>query len=95
MEDKSQITKVLHKLFDADRLIAQGEWRIKVLTWLSRFFQHKKSFKSLSKQDLLQYLNTLRKPADTDPDQRWTGDNNGFDVRLGCCRCPCARLVLC
>lgn len=41
------------------------EWRIKVLTWLSKFFQHKKSYKSLSKQDILQYLNTLRKSTDT------------------------------
>jgi integrase len=52
------------------------EWRIKVLTWLSKFFQHKKSFKSLSKQDILQYLNTLRKPVSTDPDQRWVGTYN-------------------
>jgi hypothetical protein len=43
------------------------EWRIKVLTWLSKFFEHKKSFKSLGKQDILQYLNTLRKPASAEP----------------------------
>jgi len=52
------------------------EWRIKVLTWLSKFFQHKKSYETMSKQDILQYLNTLRKPIDTDPDQRWIGTYN-------------------
>jgi integrase len=52
------------------------EWRIKVLTWLSKYFQHKKSFKSLNKQDILQYLNTLRKPVSIDPDQRWVGTYN-------------------
>jgi integrase len=52
------------------------EWRIKVLTWLSKHFQHEKSFKTLSKQDILQYLNTLRKPVSLDPDQRWISTYN-------------------
>jgi integrase len=52
------------------------EWRIKVLTWLSDHYEHKKSFKELSKQDILQYLNTLRKPVTVDADQRWIGTYN-------------------
>jgi site-specific recombinase XerD len=52
------------------------EWRIKVLTWLCKYFEHQKSFKSLTKEDILMYLNKLRKPATVDPDQRWIGTYN-------------------
>src|ERR1051326_2770500 len=52
------------------------EWRIKVLTWLSKYFEHQKSFKSLTKEDILLFLNKLRKPVTIDPDQRWIGTYN-------------------
>src|SRR5437867_3070171 len=37
------------------------EGKIKVLIWLSNFYPGK-SFQSMQKNDLLQYLNSLRKP---------------------------------
>ena len=52
------------------------EWKIKVLTWLSAIFRHSKSFRSMTKQDILLYLNTLRKPIEKDPQQRWIGTYN-------------------
>src|SRR5215204_4935843 len=35
--------------------------RIKVLVWLSNFFEDKISFQEMTKQDILNYLNSLRK----------------------------------
>jgi hypothetical protein len=52
------------------------EWKIKALTWLSAFFKHDKSFKSMSKPDLLLYLNSLRHTLEQDPQQRWIGTYN-------------------
>jgi integrase len=58
------------------------EGRIKVLVWLSNFYSNKKSFKDLSKQDILDYLNNLRKPISDDPTQRWIGSYNGRQIIL-------------
>lgn len=52
------------------------EWKIKVLMWLSKAFSHGKSFRSMTKQDVLFHLNHLRKPVDKDPQQRWIGTYN-------------------
>jgi hypothetical protein len=38
------------------------ESRIKVITWLSNFYNNNKSLKKMSKLDILEYLNNLRKP---------------------------------
>jgi len=52
------------------------ESKIKVLIWLSNF--HKgKNFMDMTKQDILGYLNSLRKPSDEDPSHRWVGSYNG------------------
>src|SRR5438132_13607214 len=48
------------------------EWKIKVLVWLSRHLAHE-SFKQMSKQDILSFLNKLRKPESADPSHKWTG----------------------
>jgi hypothetical protein len=47
------------------------EGRIKILVWLSAFHENKISFSEMSKQDILLYLNSLRKPISEDPTQRW------------------------
>ena len=38
------------------------EGRIKVLVWLSNYHENKKSFGEMSKHDILEFLNNLRKP---------------------------------
>jgi hypothetical protein len=52
------------------------ESKIKVIMWLSNF--HKgKNFMDMTKQDILEYLNSLRKSSDEDPSHRWIGSYNG------------------
>jgi integrase len=53
------------------------EGKIKVLIWLSNYFENKKSFRQITKQDILGYLNNLRKPVSEDPAHRWIGSYNG------------------
>jgi hypothetical protein len=53
------------------------EGKIKVLIWLSNYFQNKKSFSQMTKQDILDYLNNLRKPNSDDPMHKWVGSYNG------------------
>ena len=38
------------------------EGKIKVLVWLSNFFEDRKRYKDMTKDDTLPYLNKLRKP---------------------------------
>lgn len=52
------------------------EWKIKVLVWLSAYFGHQKSFKSMTKQDILSQLNMFRKSEEEDPGHRWIGTYN-------------------
>jgi integrase len=52
------------------------EWKVKTLTWLSDYFQHQKTFRGMTRQDILGYLNSLRKTVDADPEQRWIGTYN-------------------
>lgn len=40
------------------------EGKIKVLVWLSNFFDDKKRFQDITKEDILSYLNSLRKPQE-------------------------------
>ena len=53
------------------------EGKIKVLIWLSNYFENKKSFRQMNKQDILDYLNNLRKPVSEDPTHKWIGSYNG------------------
>jgi hypothetical protein len=43
------------------------EGKMKVLIWLSNYFQNTKSYKQMTKQDILEYLNSLRRPVSEDP----------------------------
>jgi hypothetical protein len=48
-----------------ERNIAEvQEWKIKTLTWLSAYFQRARTFRAMTKQDILLYLNSLRKTVD-------------------------------
>lgn len=38
------------------------EGKIKILVWLSNFFNDKKRYQDMTKEDILAYLNKLRKP---------------------------------
>jgi hypothetical protein len=58
------------------------EGRIKVLIWLSNYHDDKKFFKEMGKQDILDFLNNLRKPISDDPTQRWIGSYNGRQIIL-------------
>jgi integrase/recombinase XerD len=49
---------------------------IKDLFTLSKFFEHEKSFKYMSRDDLLSYLGSLRKPEPLDPLHKWIGTYN-------------------
>jgi integrase len=49
---------------------------IKDLFTLSKFFGHEKSFKGMSRDDLLSYFGTLRKPEPSDPLHKWIGTYN-------------------
>jgi hypothetical protein len=51
------------------------EGKIKRLVWLSSFLQNK-DFAKMTKKDILLYLNSLRKPLDIDPSQKWIGFHN-------------------
>jgi hypothetical protein len=39
------------------------EGKIKVLVWLTNYFENKRSFREMTKQDILDYLNNLRSPV--------------------------------
>ncbi|CAN5815694.1 tyrosine-type recombinase/integrase [soil metagenome] len=57
------------------------ESKIKILVWLSNFHNNK-SFIELKKQDILEYLNNLRKTTVEDPSNRWVGTYNGRQIML-------------
>jgi len=58
------------------------ETRIKVLVWLSKFYNDTKSFTQMNKQDILDYLNSLRKSEIEDNSQRWIDSYNGRQMVL-------------
>jgi integrase len=58
------------------------EGKIKILVWLSNHFQDQKSFKDMTKEDILEYLNNRRKSVSEDPSQRWIGSYNGRQIVL-------------
>jgi integrase len=58
------------------------EGKIKTLVWLSNFHKNNKSFTELTKQDILEYLNSLRKSSDKDPSNKWIGTYNGRQIIL-------------
>jgi integrase len=57
------------------------EGKIKVLIWLSNYFANK-PFGQMTKQDILGYLNSLKKPISEDPTHKWIGSYNGRQMIL-------------
>ncbi len=52
-----------------------AESKVKSLLWLSRFLNDK-PFEVMTEQDILSYLNSLRKSTSIDPQQKWIGSYN-------------------
>jgi integrase len=52
------------------------EWKMRTLVWLSQTFSHTKSFRQMTKADILVHVNRVRKAVDIDPQQRWIGTYN-------------------
>jgi hypothetical protein len=57
------------------------EGKIKVLIWLSTFLQHM-PFHKMVKQNLLSYLDSLRRPQSQDLNQKWIGSYNSRQMIL-------------
>ncbi len=55
--------------------------KIKKLCWLSRYLNHK-SFNNMTKQDVVNYLNSVRRPESEDPGHRSIGTYNGIRIVL-------------
>ena len=47
------------------------EGKIKVLIWLSNYFQDLIDFKNMTKQDIISYLHKSKRPISEDPKQSW------------------------
>lgn len=56
------------------------EGKIKVLIWLSNFVN--KPFVQIEKQDILDYLTSLKKSPSVDPAHKWIGSYNGRQMIL-------------
>jgi integrase len=55
---------------------------INVLTQLSKFYHNKKSFKEMNREDILLFLDSYRKPENSDPLHKWIGTYNQYTVLL-------------
>ncbi len=52
---------------------SRKEGKIKVLIWLSNFHSGKLFFGNMTKNHILSYINSLRKPLQEDLQQSWIG----------------------
>lgn len=57
------------------------EGKLKILVWISNFHDDK-SFRNMTKIDILGYLNNLRKSPSEDPSNKWVGTYNGRQTIL-------------
>jgi hypothetical protein len=55
--------------------VSTAESKVKSLLWPSKYLNDKR-FEEMTKQDILGYLNSLRKPTTIDPQQKWIGSYN-------------------
>jgi endonuclease III-like uncharacterized protein len=55
---------------------------ILLLCNLSIFFKNAKSFKEITREDLLSFLDSYRKPESVDPLHKWIGTYNVFRIQL-------------
>ena len=52
------------------------------LSGLSNFYQDNKSFSEITREDLQEYLNSLRKPEPIDPLHKWIGTYNYYLITI-------------
>jgi integrase len=57
------------------------ETKIKILVWLSDFL-NAKNYDTMTKEDILAFLNKVRKPQDKDPSHKWIGSYNNRYIVL-------------
>lgn len=57
------------------------ETKIKILAWISDF-HNAKNYKDMTKEDILAFLNNLRKSLELDPTHKWVGSYNGRYIVL-------------
>ena len=55
---------------------------ISLLSQLSKFYDHKKSFKEMNRQDILLFLDSFRKTENYDASHKWIGTYNLYTVML-------------
>jgi integrase/recombinase XerD len=55
---------------------------ITLLTQLSKFYHNKKSFKEMNREDVLLFLDSFRKPENSDSLHKWIGTYNQYTVLL-------------
>lgn len=55
---------------------------IRLLCSLSGFFHNQKSFKQITRQDVLSFLDRLRKPDGSDPLHKWIATYNIYTIHL-------------
>lgn len=58
------------------------ETKIKRLVHLSKFFEHKKTFYDMTKDNILEYLNSLRKSSTVDPTHKSVGTWNARQMQF-------------
>jgi integrase len=58
------------------------EWKIKIVFQLSAFHGHGKSFRDMTKDDILAYLGRLRRSESENPTHRWIGTYNNRQMLL-------------
>jgi hypothetical protein len=55
---------------------------IEVLNALSRFNGNKKAFREMNRENILSFLDSVRKPEITDPQHKWIGTYNLYRVLI-------------
>ena len=50
--------------------------QLMILSYLSNFYNNQKSFSQMKRDDVLAYLDSLRKPEVSDPYHKWIGTYN-------------------
>jgi integrase len=66
---------ILSEQTECDIKTSTAENKVKAFLWLIRFLKLK-PFEQMTKQDILSYLNNLRKSQEEDPQQKWIGSYN-------------------
>ena len=78
-EDRELIADFITDCYNHEQDVAPSTKRayISNLVYLSRFLKHLKSFKEMTQEDIvLGYLNSLKRKANEDPDQKWVNTHN-------------------